>query len=149
MSLGGYCTWTTGRWLPGAPRLQYMMNFSSSPRPPTPAASSPCTPTSQVHSVPLHMLTRASLVCALSGSVCLGTAACNYPTLPSPLLSPHTHTELSPLHVDRPHTLDETVRRVERGSKIVTAISRDIRVILQVSSCSLFTKVFTPEPIYL
>ena len=44
----------------------------------------------------------------------------------------HTHTELSPLDVDRPNALDETVRRVERGSRIVTAIPGDVRVVLQV-----------------
>lgn len=48
------------------------------------------------------------------------------------IVNAHTCTELSPLDVDRPNALDETVRRVERGSRIVTAIPCDIRVVLQV-----------------
>ena len=33
---------------------------------------------------------------------------------------------------DKPHPLDENIRRVERGSRIVVAVTEDTKVVLQV-----------------
>ena len=33
---------------------------------------------------------------------------------------------------DQPHPLDENIRRVERGSRIVVAVTQDTKVVLQV-----------------
>ena len=33
---------------------------------------------------------------------------------------------------DKPHPLDENIRRVERGSRIVVAVTQDTKVVLQV-----------------
>ena len=33
---------------------------------------------------------------------------------------------------DKPHPLDENIRRVERGSRIVVAVRQDTKVVLQV-----------------
>ena len=44
---------------------------------------------------------------------------------------------LPSLSSDKPNVHDETVRRVERGSRIVTSVTHDMRLILQVSRAAL------------
>ena len=39
---------------------------------------------------------------------------------------------------DKPHPLDENIRRVERGSRIVVAVTQDTKVVLQVSNYQNF-----------
>lgn len=39
---------------------------------------------------------------------------------------------------DKPHPLDENIRRVERGSRIVVAVTEDTKVILQVREQEYF-----------
>lgn len=41
---------------------------------------------------------------------------------------------------DKPHPLDENIRRVERGSRIVVAVTQDTKVILQ--DTTHFLKIF-------
>ena len=41
---------------------------------------------------------------------------------------------------DKPHPLDENIRRVERGSRIVVAVTQDTKVILQVREQEYFKK---------
>ena len=101
-----------------------------------------------LHSNPSGTYTLLYL-CAFYKSCTLSIPCYYFISCTCPHPQTHVYTELSPLRVDRPHALDEMVRRVERGSRIVTAIPRDIRVILQVSSSSLFTQLFTPEAVSL
>lgn len=35
---------------------------------------------------------------------------------------------------DKPHPLDENIRRVERGSRIVVAVTQDTKIVLQVNN---------------
>ena len=46
---------------------------------------------------------------------------------------------LQPLDQDKPRALDEKVRRVERGSRIVTAVPHDIKLVLQMPRGNLET----------
>ena len=39
---------------------------------------------------------------------------------------------------DKPHPLDENIRRVERGSQIVVAVTQDTKVVLQVNNYQHF-----------
>ena len=51
----------------------------------------------------------------------------------------HTHTDLVPLSSDNPLAHDESIRRVERGSRIVTAVPHDTRLVLQMPRGNLET----------
>ena len=42
---------------------------------------------------------------------------------------------------DKPHPLDENIRRVERGSRIVVAVTQDTKVVLQVNYWNWFSAV--------
>lgn len=42
---------------------------------------------------------------------------------------------------DKPHPLDENIRRVERGSRIVVAVTQDTKVVLQVNDLDKFSTV--------
>ena len=42
------------------------------------------------------------------------------------------HQGLPMLVEDKPHPLDENIRSVERGSRIVVAVTQDTKVVLQV-----------------
>lgn len=49
------------------------------------------------------------------------------------------HTALPVLSSSEPHPQDETVRRLERGSKIVTVVPHDSKVVLQMPRGNLET----------
>lgn len=42
---------------------------------------------------------------------------------------------------DKPHPLDENIRRVERGSRIVVAVTEDTKVVLQVNDLNCFSTI--------
>ena len=44
---------------------------------------------------------------------------------------------------DKPHPLDENIRRVERGSRIVVAVTEDTKVVLQVKFDQLLKNLQT------
>ena len=48
------------------------------------------------------------------------------------ILWPFLYLGLPVLVEDKPHPLDENIRRVERGSRIVVAVTQDTKVVLQV-----------------
>ena len=49
------------------------------------------------------------------------------------------HTDLTPLSPDKPLAHDENIRRVERGSRIVTVVPHDTHLVLQMPRGNLET----------